>query len=69
MWLINIIVVKLKIILMLIIKLKNIFIFNTSKFVYNFFFFCDKEQKLFTLLCQHPIMVDQLQTIISFYWH
>jgi hypothetical protein len=68
MWLINIIVIKLKIILMLISKLKYIFIFNTLKLVYNYFFFCDKEQKLFTLLCQHPIMVEQLKIVISFYW-
>jgi hypothetical protein len=38
MWLINIIVIKLKIILMLIIKLKNIYIFNTLKLVYGYLF-------------------------------
>jgi hypothetical protein len=39
MWLINIIVIKLKIILMLINKLKNISTFNTLKLVYGVFFF------------------------------
>jgi hypothetical protein len=46
---------KLKIILKLIIKYKNIPTFNTLKHIYGFFFFffCDKDQKLSTLPCFH----------------
>jgi hypothetical protein len=42
MWLINAIMIKLRIILMLIIKLKNISTFNTLKFIYAYFFLGDK---------------------------
>ncbi len=54
MWLISIIVIQLKIILMLIIKFKK-FTFNTLKVVYGFFFFGDKNKKLSTLPCFHPL--------------
>jgi hypothetical protein len=55
MWLINIIVIKLKIILMFIIKQKRIYTFNTLKLVYGYlFFFHDKDQNLSTLHFQHP---------------
>jgi hypothetical protein len=51
---------KLKIILMLIIKLKNIFAFNTLKLIYDYFFFGDKDKKLFTLPCFHPTCIKKV---------
>jgi hypothetical protein len=55
MWFINIIVIKLKIILMLIIKLKNKSTFNTLKLVYGFFLGADKDKKLSIIPCFHPL--------------
>jgi len=49
MWLINIIMIKLKIIFMLIIKLKKHFYFQYIKLVYGYLFFWgDKDKKLST---------------------